>query len=428
MTRPIVAVCLAIGLCIGAVLLLDIDRSTPPPRSHGVQQPRGAAAAVPAGSGVGRASGSGQEANSVVQESSGPWGSLQSYPVLIAAPDSILDDFPVPSAVTVWTFVGLAAPDVAALIDLPGLPETVRDELLDRRRWQMGADDRIQVFPSPAAVRTLPPDVRAGIYNVLARWEENEFQHSPYYVPDEDVRGWMKGAGLRTELVDLVARTSYPVGNSLCFSDLPLVVSITTSHAEARSVLKALSRTQTAILRLRLDTTSDIESIRSYWSSGDVNAKDFLPLLESVATNPLINHLDVVHVLPPNVRRLLYTFPRPAMAVAGRYPDCHWTSLNFFNERTEPRLADVAGATMFARENYRVGEPPHAFGDVLFMTDSQANAIHSCVYLADDYVFTKNGANVVSPWVIMKLDDVRDRYSRHGPVNVVIYRRVRQAG
>jgi hypothetical protein len=43
-------------------------------------------------------------------------------------------------------------------------------------------------------------------------------------------------------------------------------------------------------------------------------------------------------------------------------------------------------------------------------------------------VFTKNGANVLSPWLIMRLDEVRERYSRHGPVEVVIYRPAEPAG
>ena len=362
-------------------------------------------------------------AGSGVEESTGAWGRLQSFQVFVAAPDSLLALFPLPSAATIWTFVGLGPDEVTAALDQPGLPDGTREELLDRNRWIMSSDS-IQVVPSEAAVRSLPPDVRAGIYAVLSRWEDNEFQHSPYYVADNDVRHWLANAGLREELVDTIARTTYPVGNALCFSDLPLVVSLTTSHAEARSLFKALSRTETSILRLRLDSGADIERIRQYWSSGAANAKDFLPLLESVAENPDVNHLDITHILPPTARRLLYTFPRSSQAIGGRYPDCHWTSLNFFADRPEPRLGDAVGATMFAMENYERGEMPFSYGDVVFMTDAEGNAIHSCVFLADGFVFTKNGANLLSPWLIMKLDDVRDRYSRHGPVDVVIYRRI----
>jgi hypothetical protein len=58
-------------------------------------------------------------------------------------------------------------------------------------------------------------------------------------------------------------------------------------------------------------------------------------------------------------------------------------------------------------ENYAriaAGEP-YRYGDVLFCGWQPGNAIHSCVYLADDIVYTKNGRSV-QPWVLMKLDEV----------------------
>ena len=260
---------------------------------------------------------------------------------------------------------------------------------------------------------------------MLARWEANEFFHAPYFVPDGDVDAWLSGSNLRPDLIDIVRRTTYPAGKTFCFSDVSLLVALTKSHAEARAALKALSRTRTAILRLRLDDDSDIPKIAEYWSSGDANAKDFLPLLESVKTNPLVDHVDIIHVLPPYARKLMYTYPHPSLAIGGRYPDCHWTSLNFFNYRPEGRLFDTQGATMFVLENFEPDEPPYRYGDVLFFTDPQGRAIHSCIYLADDYVFTKNGANLISPWLIMKLQEVIDRYSVNGEPTIQIYRKLR---
>jgi hypothetical protein len=213
-------------------------------------------------------------------ETKGPWGTLQSFPVFIAAPDWILETFPLPSAVTAWTFRGLSSEEVAAVIDRPGLPEPAAAELLDESRWQV-MDDVIRVLPSNPTVRSLPPDVRGAIYDVLSQWEENEFQHSPYYIPDNDARGWLAQTGLPEHLVDLVARTTYPVGKTSCFSDLPLLVAATSTYAEGRSLLKALSRTQTMILRVRLDKQTDVAKVRDYWSAGPANATDFLPLLES---------------------------------------------------------------------------------------------------------------------------------------------------
>lgn len=358
------------------------------------------------------------------EEFSGPWGMLQTYDVLIAAPDWALDMVPQPSSQTVWTFAGLDPDEVAEAIGQAGLPPEVARELLDRDRWRV-IDGRIQIEPSRAALVALPPAARAAIYDVLAKTAENEFQVDPYYVPHNDVRRWLAGAGLRAELVDAIEKTSYPVGRAIAFSDLPLLIAMTESRAEARQVIKSLSRTATVIMRLRLDGDSDLDMIRRYWSAGSANAKDFMPLLESTATNPEIRHLDIVHILPPYARKLLYTYPHPSHAVGGRYPDCHWTCLNFFNYRPEQRLIDTPGANMFVEEEYERVGAPNRFGDVLFLTDTEGRSIHSCVHLAADFVYTKNGANVLSPWVIMRLADVRNRYSRHGDVEVVTYRRRR---
>jgi hypothetical protein len=77
---------------------------------------------------------------------------------------------------------------------------------------------------------------------------------------------------------------------------------------------------------------------------------------------------------------------------------------------------------MYVREQCEPGTGPYRFGDILFFTTAAGQAIHSCVYLADDFVFTKNGANVISPWLIMKLSDVIDRYSVREEPTIQIYR------
>jgi hypothetical protein len=355
-------------------------------------------------------------------ESSGPWGTLRVSYVYISAPDAILQLFQAPSAVTRWIFVGMTKDEIVGLLDDPDSPAAMRADASDAARWTI-VGDHIQFCPSAEAVLALPPRVRSRIYAVLAQWEVNEFHYDPYFVPEGDIDCWIGAAGLRPEVVDAVTKTAYRRGRSLCFSDLSLLVSMTRSHAELRTIIKALSRTRTALLSLKLDASSDITRIRDYWSSGNANAKDFVPLLESVAANPTIPQIDLVHMLPPYARKLCYTYPHPSHAVAGRYPDCHWTSLNFFNYRPEDRFFDTDGAGMFVRERCNPGEGPYQFGDILFFTDFSGHGVHSCVYLADDFVFTKNGANVLSPWLIMKLADVVERYSVNGEPSIKIYRR-----
>ena len=56
------------------------------------------------------------------------------------------------------------------------------------------------------------------------------------------------------------------------------------------------------------------------------------------------------------------------------------------------------------------------------MDKSNGNAYHSCVYLADDIVYTKNGRSRLSPWVLMKLEDVRELYGIYQQTETVAFR------
>jgi hypothetical protein len=108
---------------------------------------------------------------------------------------------------------------------------------------------------------------------------------------------------------------------------------------------------------------------------------------------------------------LLYTYPGAEFYREGAMPDCHWTSLNFFRFDSQPHLADERLAATCFRDQYVMVQPPYQFGDVIAFMDSDFKVtFHSCVYLADDLVLTKNGRHILRPWVISKLSDVERSY------------------
>ena len=87
-----------------------------------------------------------------------------------------------------------------------------------------------------------------------------------------------------------------------------------------------------------------------------------------------------------------------------------------------------------AADEVLVEEKDASLGQVVFSPDGKyavyvrntgptGNAIHSCVYLADDLVFTKNGRSPTQPWVVMKLDDVVAYYGMFYTTQVACYRR-----
>ena len=146
-------------------------------------------------------------------------------------------------------------------------------------------------------------------------------------------------------------------------------------------------------------------------------------MLQSIIDTEGTNMIDLVHLLPALPRKLLNTYPDPGAARDGILPDCHWTSLNFFNYNEHPYLLDPRLATTAVLERFNAVAPPYKFGDILFFLDiDHGDAFHSCIYIADDIVFTKNGRNPLSPWVLMKVDQVRRIYLHDANGRVQGYR------
>ena len=81
--------------------------------------------------------------------------------------------------------------------------------------------------------------------------------------------------------------------------------------------------------------------------------------------------------------------------------------MNFFSEQPEDRFCnpDIIQQTV-ANEYTIVTTPERKFGDLVVLCDQAGDTIHSAVYVADDIVFTKNGAADSQPFIYMHLDDV----------------------
>ena len=186
--------------------------------------------------------------------------------------------------------------------------------------------------------------------------------------------------------------------------------------------MRALSRTPSLFSKLTLSPSSTAD-VANYCKKG-FRFKDTSTFLSSMQRYPGLRRVDIVHLLPANIRKLLYTFPDPTLSRSGYLPDCHWTSLNFFNNEPLERLSDPPQATAYTLENFTRIQTPFQLGDVLFFTDVQTgDAYHSCVYIADDIVFTKNGRSPLQPWTLMKLDAAKELYDVHFKTNITAYRR-----
>ena len=358
----------------------------------------------------------------MIRAKPGPWGDLEYYTVYLEATTAQLKKTEIPKYDTEWNFVGYTEEQVAKLFETTDMTAPIRSELLGREKWRHG-ENVITVVPSNEVLLGLTPEARVAIYSVLTHWEEDPYHHEPVVVFAHSVREWLEHENLPEEVVAAIEKTSYHRGKNLVFADMPLVLRMVGTEEERLKIRKALTRTPTLVLSVRVTPETDVAAVANYWG-GTKYAEDILPFLEANAENGVARSVGIGRLLPPIPRSLLYTFPDATFGHTGYYPDCHWTSLNFANREPLDRLADPPLATAYVLQNYTKVPGPYRYGDVIFLMDgATGNAIHSCVYLADDLVFTKNGRSPTQPWVVMKLDDVSAYYGMFYTTQVACYRR-----
>lgn len=354
----------------------------------------------------------------------GPWGKLQYFYIYIEAPESVVNELPMPNTLPRWSFLASDAARLPALFKEAGLPKSFSAALLDPAR-QVTDADKLHLFPPLEMLEAMTPAMREVIYPELAKVSENEYHASPVLITTDTVEEWYRSSKLPPELLPRIRQMAYKRGKCNAFSDVPAILNHAKSDSEARLIFKIFTRSRALMVKLELTKgDADINGILNYWTTGlGLRRKDVEPIIQSIVETDGADRLDLVHILPALARKLLYTYPGAELSRQGILPDCHWTSLNFFNYSPHEYLLDGRLATSSVLENFRQVSPPYQYGDILFFLDTaKGDAFHSCVYLAADIVFTKNGRNALSPWTLMKLDEVEKIYLYGGNGRLQGYR------
>jgi hypothetical protein len=362
-------------------------------------------------------SGSSTQAAEVVGEiyevPAGPWGRISYYHFYLEAPDHLLEHVPIPSGENRWTVPAQQATRLEQMLTEVGLSGPLKMELLNPRRMLV-SNGLYSLFPKIETLLTLTRSQRSALYAYLSQFPQNGYLANPVYFPSGSVDEWAEGTDLRPELIDLIKGLIYEEEGVPVFGDVPALLSLATSETEARWIIKKLSRVRSMIARLMVDAETDASQVLRYWSTGlGLRRKDIEPLLTASIMTKQVQMLDILHLLPPHPRKLLYTYPDLDMGMEGRFPDCHWSALNFFNYSARSMYLDEGIATSALREQFDKVEPPYQFGDVLIWMTERGTAIHACTYIAGDLVFTKNGRNVLTPWILSPLADVNSIYDNH---------------
>lgn len=348
----------------------------------------------------------------------GPWGELEFARINIAPPDEFAQAEAQSYSATHWFFEGQTRDQVLALFNNLGLAAEQQNALLHDSVWT-NEPDGILIVPAGNLIVNLPPETRARLYSALAHSRRNDLQVWPYVYRQGGFADWFNNSGLSNATIALVQQVVYPRGAALCVSDAPELLARIPDPAERQRLIKTLSRSSTLLMKLRVRPDSDVKALTAYWGRG-WHVKDIEPLLESLTQVPGGITIDVAHLLPPFARKRLNSYPVP-LEPGQRAPDCYWSAWNFFRDPPDDRYFDDAIWRQELQQNCQQVEQP-TFGDLIFLTRPDGIPIHCAVYIADDVVFTKNGANPRQPWKLMKMEDLLARYPEDYEVRLAAFR------
>lgn len=358
--------------------------------------------------------------SAIVKCKPGPWGELQYTRILIEPPEEqVVANYPLIDHAD-WTFEDYDRTKLEALWQEAGLSPAERETINAPQRWKV--EDRHIVISAPRDfVLHLSPHARSVIYAALAEFKANPAQCEPFRYRADRSDEWFADSGLSHATIAQVRKLLYRQGNSLLFCDQALFIPTINVLAERVHLIKTLARKSTLLVTLRIRPDTDIDALNRYWGRGS-RSRDIRPLLQSLPQVKGGIDIDIIHLLPRFARSLLYTYPAPDDPGSTTYLDCHWTVLNFFNAVPDERYKNTDAVSAAFQQNYHPVTGAPTFGDIFLFVKPNGEVIHSCVYIADDIVFTKNGASATSPWILMTLTDTVAFYPSSTPLDIQHYR------
>jgi len=355
----------------------------------------------------------------------GPWGELHEWDIRLEQPVEYVGFDQTRPGLPNWNFNSMTELAVHDLLIACGISGSQVAGFLKCRLPDFGGS--FVISPTEDLLLSLSPEVRARLYLELSKNQANKFQYTPYFLPLQSMDSLFATDGYNNhgEILSLIKKLSYQRNGFTYFSDPEIVMNHLSSEKECLAFLKSLSGVTVLITRLRVQRDSDLEKIANYWmlSMPGIRAKDIKPLLEAEKMLPEGGTLSLIYLLPQLAREKLFSTPLPSDGKSSVQPDCHWSALNFFSLTADPRMLDNTFASRYIIENYYQIAQPGIGGDLVLLLNSSNKVIHSSVYIADDFVFTKNGFNYAQPWVLMREKTMIGYFSALEPVKAVYFRR-----
>jgi hypothetical protein len=336
-----------------------------------------------------------------------PSGLVEALEIPLASSDGVFPDREKRLRPAEWFFEDIPEDRLARFLNACDLRPVERTALLNRRCWRV-TEHGCAITPPEQLVWSLSPHAREQIYSLLAKSPTNFAQCFPFRWPLGGFDRKFKDSGLPVEEINKLRRLAYTNGQYLCFTDLQAAKDAL-RRPEFQDLVEALYGLPTYILRLRVNPDSDVDRLVRYWGKGG-REKTIKPLLTSLTKVPGGATVNVSYLLPPFAKLRLYTYPYTLKDPTAARQDCFFTSLNFFNETPDTNFFNASYTEQVLRSQYSPVPKTPSFGDVVLLSRGTGEIIHACIYIADDFVFSKNGAALEQPWVLMKMADMLALY------------------
>lgn len=323
--------------------------------------------------------------------------------------------------VPIWTFEGTKPETVRIFMESCGLTSAQIAQVLTPAAM-IYTNANTVICPSDELVLSLSVETRAKLYAELGHYLSNELIHFPFCFPGDAFETRFDKSKISDATYSLLKQMLYPRGDAQCFSDLQPLLHQVPDENERLQLVKALSHQSALLGGIHVWPDTDIDTLVGYWGwPQGVRLINMRPLLESLKRRPTGGSASILYFLPPFARQRLYSYPLPSQ-LGDPTMDCHWSTMNFFNETPDNRFSDPGYTVAYLKTNYYQIAKPIAYGDRIFLLDKNGNAIHSAVFLAEDIVFTKNGNNFAQPWMLMRLKNLVAEYTTDIPPGMAVYR------
>jgi len=346
-----------------------------------------------------------------------PWGELQAMPVALSRPDGYFTNLPPTPNKTEWLIAKPSWTALSEFIESLALDGKARSFLGAEGNWEKRQNHIFVIRPPAEVVVGIGPSARTRLYNELAQLPENHAQRTAFRFREEGFGDWFNESGLSEEKIGLAHQLLYTNEETICFADLAAFGQLSTP-AECLLLLKSLSRVPTYLVKLHIEPDAPVDSLLNYWARFG-NARDARILFRSLARAD--SDISISYFLPSFARLRLYTYPRPEETRSAEEDEI-WTAMNFFNEKPNDRFFDDKYAQETLQADYsHLSSKERQLGDIVAILVK--GKIHRMgVFIADDFVFVKNGSGPFEPWLLKKMKELITASQLERPFEVRVYR------